>query len=195
MERKAEIVRETKETTIRVAVNLDRFEPPQVETNLPLLSHFFSALSFHSGFAVSLRGDGDVGVDPHHLVEDVGIAFGQALRQSLQESRSIRRFGEVIQPMDEALVLVAVDISGRGQFYQGPGFPDRMVGTVGAEVWPEFFHGLARSLGATLHLRRICGENAHHTYEACFKGTGRALGLALLEREDGRVPSTKGVLA
>lgn len=195
MERTAEIVRETKETAIRVAVNLDCWEPPQVETNLPILSHFFSALSFHSGFAVRLQGEGDVTVDPHHLVEDVGIVFGQAIRQALGESRDIRRFGEVIQPMDEALVLVAVDISGRGQLYQGPGFPDRMVGSVMAEVWPEFFHGLARSLAATLHLRRISGENAHHTYEAFFKGMGRALALALQRREDGGVPSTKGVLA
>ncbi|NMP24740.1 imidazoleglycerol-phosphate dehydratase HisB [Sulfobacillus harzensis] len=192
MGRMAEIQRETRETRIDLAVDLDAGQGSKVKTNLPIFSHFFDALAFHSRFSLTLEAEGDVAVDPHHLVEDVGIVLGQGIRQALG-GQDFARFGDVVQPMDEALVLVVVDISGRGQLYWGSGFPDRAIGGVSAEVWPEFFNGLARNLNATIHVRMIAGENAHHVYEACFKGLGRALWQATRSGWGG-VASTKGVL-
>jgi imidazoleglycerol-phosphate dehydratase len=186
-------VRKTRETIVSLELDLDQRTPPSVDTNLPLLSHFVTALATHSYFSVNLTAQGDVEVDAHHLVEDVGIVWGQALAQALGDRRGVARFGQRALPMDDALVLCAVDLSGRGQCYWSTGFPDRAIGGVSAEVWPEFFHGLARSAGLTLHMRCISGENAHHVYEACFKGLGQSLkeAVSLIGTE---LPSTKGLL-
>lgn len=194
MDRTANVVRTTRETDIELALNLDPSEASHtIETDLPLLTHFLSAFAQHGGFGLTLRARGDVAVDPHHLVEDVGIALGQALRRALGEARGIHRFGQRLLPMDEALVLVALDLSGRGQlFWRGP-FPDRPINGVASEVWPEFFKGLAQHGGVTLHVVAESGENAHHMIEAAFKGLGRALREAT-RIEGAGVPSTKGVL-
>ncbi|PSR20505.1 MAG: imidazoleglycerol-phosphate dehydratase HisB [Sulfobacillus acidophilus] len=193
MTRSARVVRETRETTVSLELDLDQRTAAEVDTNLPLLSHFVSALATHSYFSVKLTAQGDVDVDAHHLVEDVGIVWGQALQQALGDRRGVARFGQRVLPMDDALVLCAVDLSGRGQCYWSGGFPDRAIGTVSAEVWPEFFHGLARSAALTLHVRCLSGDNAHHVYEACFKGLGQALkeAVSLIGTD---LPSTKGVL-
>lgn len=193
MNRKASVSRVTRETAIHLSIGLDGRDDPKIETNLPLFSHFLTAFAVHGGFALAVSAEGDVAVDAHHLVEDVGIVLGQALQEALGDRRGIARFGQRLLPMDEALVLCAVDLSGRGQCYWSDGFPDRAIGSVGAEVWPEFFHGFARSGGATLHLRYVAGANAHHVYEASFKAFGIALAEACTLRSD-VLPSTKGVL-
>lgn len=193
MNRTATVERSTQETSIQLAIDLDRRQEPRIATNLPLLSHFLSALAVHSGFGLQVSATGDVEVDAHHLVEDVGIVLGQAVQEALGERRGISRFGQRLLPMDEALVLCAVDLSGRGQCYWSSEFPDQAIGTVGSEVWPEFFHGFARRSGTTLHLRYVAGQNAHHVYEACFKALGVALAEAVRVRGE-NLPSTKGVL-
>ena len=194
MARQARIERSTRETAIALTLDLDSPDEPRIDTNLPLLSHFLSAMALHSGFAVEISAHGDVDVDAHHLVEDVGIVWGEAIREALGDCRSIARFGQRLLPMDDALVLCAVDISGRGQCYWTGAFPDRAIGTIGAEVWPEFFHGFARAAAVTLHMRYLHGDNAHHVYEACFKGFGRALAEAVRQTGRDLLPSTKGVL-
>lgn len=193
MSRHALVERVTQETRVRVEVDLDQPRAPEVVTEVPLFTHFLQALGHHGRFALSVEAAGDVAVDPHHLIEDVGIALGAAVRQALGNGAGIRRYGQRWLPMDEALVLVVVDISGRGQCYWDPAFPNRPVGGVAAEVWPEFFRGFARSGGITLHLRLSAGENAHHIYEAAFKGLGQALAEAVAVVGT-TVPSTKGVL-
>lgn len=194
MSRQVKLSRSTKETSISLAVNLDAFDEPQIDTDLPLLTHFLTAFAFHGRFGVHLKAEGDIGVDPHHLVEDVGLVLGQAFYEALGDRRDIKRFGQRYLPMDEALVLCALDLSGRGQCYWGPGFPDRNINGVSAEVWPEFFHAFARRSATTLHLRFVSGDNAHHVYEATFKAFGRALAEAVAPFDTGGVGSTKGVL-
>lgn len=193
MNREAFVERTTRETTIRMTLDLDARGPVSVNTNLPLLTHFVSALATHGQFALTLEATGDVEVDAHHLVEDTGIALGSAMNRALGERQGIARFGQRLLPMDEALVLCALDFSGRGQCYWSPGFPDRAIGLVSSEVWPEFFNGFARTAGATVHMRRVTGDNAHHVYEACFKALGRSIAEAVA-LVGGDIPSTKGVL-
>lgn len=192
--RRARRARRTRETEVEVELDLDRPREVRIATVLPILNHFLEAMAFHGRLGLSLNARGDIEVDPHHLVEDTGLTLGAALAEALGDRRGIARFAHRIVPMDEALVLVAVDISGRGRaFWQG--YPPVTVGNVQAEVWPEFFHGLAAAAGLTLHARPLEAGNAHHTLEATFK----ALGLALWDAtrpvagaDD--VPSTKGVL-
>jgi imidazoleglycerol-phosphate dehydratase len=193
MARRACIQRQTRETAIDLELDLDRSGDPHIDTNLPILSHFVSAFALHSGFFLRLSAQGDVEVDAHHLVEDVGIVLGEGVREALGDRRGIARFGQRLLPMDDALVLCAIDLSGRGQCFWSGAFPDRAIGAVGSEVWPEFFNGFARSAGATLHMRWMEGANAHHVYEACFKGFGRALAEAV-HTAGCTLPSTKGVL-
>lgn len=192
--RKAEVDRITAETSIRLALDLDGPPAQTIHTNLPLFSHYFSALAKNTGWRIDLEAEGDVEVDPHHLVEDVGIALGHAVDQALGDRSGIGRYGQRWLPMDEALVLVVLDFSGRGQLYWQGAFPDRPVGGVSAEVWPEFFNGFARWANATLHVRCEAGVNAHHIYEAAFKGLGRALDEAVAKSGRAGIPSTKGTL-
>lgn len=192
--RQATVQRSTQETTISAWVNLDQAAPPVIRTNLPLFSHFLTAFGTHSRLSVQVEATGDVDVDPHHLVEDVGIVLGQCVDQALGDRRGIQRFGQRYLPMDEALVLAAIDISGRGQLFWSGDFPDRPINGVSSEVWPEFFGAFAANSRMTLHLRYVAGKNAHHVYEASFKALGRALYEAVAPVSDGSVPSTKGVL-
>ncbi|MBX5466448.1 MAG: imidazoleglycerol-phosphate dehydratase HisB [Firmicutes bacterium] len=194
MTRHADVTRTTAETQVRVVWDLDAQGPLHIATDLPLLTHFLTAFAAHGRFALQIDAHGDVAVDPHHLVEDVGVTLGQALRQAVGAGQGIRRFGQRWMPMDEALVLVVVDLSGRGQCYRHAPFPDRPINGIGAEVWPEFFHGFARQGGVTLHLYPQFGENAHHVVEAAFKGLGQALAEAVALTGSDAVPSTKGVL-
>ncbi|MHB1610925.1 MAG: imidazoleglycerol-phosphate dehydratase HisB [Sulfobacillus sp.] len=192
--RESTVIRQTRETKISITLRLDTPDTASViETNLPLFTHFLTALTFYSGLYWDIHALGDVEVDPHHLVEDVGIAMGQALDQALGDRTGILRFGQQYLPMDEALVLCVLDFSGRGQLYWQGSFPDRPINGISSEIWPEFFNGLARHARMTLHLRYLEGINAHHVYEAAFKALGRALSQAVTT-VDNRMPSTKGSL-
>jgi imidazoleglycerol-phosphate dehydratase len=191
----ATVSRVTGETDIVVTVNLDGTGACDIQTGVGFFDHMLTALGRHSLMDLAVHAQGDTWVDDHHTVEDVGIVLGQAIAQALGDKRGIRRFGDVCVPLDEALVLAAVDISGRGELYWDvPIGPDK-VGTFDTELGKEFFVGFARQAGITLHLRELCGENAHHILEATFKACARALRLAFEDdpRVEG-VPSTKGSL-
>jgi imidazoleglycerol-phosphate dehydratase len=191
----ATVSRVTGETDIVVTVNLDGTGACDIQTGVGFFDHMLNALGRHSLMDLAVHAQGDTWVDDHHTVEDVGIVLGQAIAQALGDKRGIRRFGDVCVPLDEALVLAAVDISGRGELYwEVPIGPDK-VGTFDTELGKEFFVGFARQAGITLHLRELCGENAHHILEATFKACARALRLAFEDdpRVEG-VPSTKGSL-
>ncbi|MBM6774889.1 imidazoleglycerol-phosphate dehydratase HisB [Olsenella profusa] len=195
MTRTAKAVRATAETDIGLSVDLDGTGEADVETGVGFFDHMLCALARHSLIDLTVRTKGDTEVDDHHTVEDTGIVLGQALRKALGDKRGIRRFGSALVPLDEALVMAAVDVSGRGELYWDvPIGPDK-VGTFDTELGHEFFCGLAREAGITLHLRLVCGENAHHILEATFKAAARALREAVEPdpRVEG-VPSTKGSL-
>lgn len=195
MTRSAEVSRTTGETDIQISLDLDGTGACDINTGVGFFDHMLTALAHHSLVDLSIRCKGDTWVDDHHTVEDVGIALGQALRMALGDKAGIRRFGDVCVPLDEALVLAAIDISGRGELHWDVPITAQKVGTFDTELGHEFFAGLARDAGMTVHLRELCGENAHHILEATFKAFARALRAAV--EPDPRVegiPSTKGVL-
>ncbi len=195
MTRTAKVVRATSETDIGLSVDLDGTGVADVETGVGFFDHMLDALARHSLVDLTVRVKGDTEVDDHHTVEDTGIALGQALREALGDKRGVRRFGSVMVPLDEALVMAAVDLSGRGELYWDVPIGPSKVGAFDTELAKEFFVGLAREAGVTLHLRLVTGENAHHIIEAAFKAAARALREAVEDdpRVDG-VPSTKGSL-
>lgn len=195
MTRTATVSRKTGETDIVIAVDLDGTGKTNIDSGVGFFDHMLTAFGRHSLIDLTVHCKGDTWVDDHHTVEDVGIALGDALRQALGDKRGIRRFADVAVPLDEALVLAAVDISGRGELYWDVEIGPHKVGTFDTELGEEFFIGFARNAGITLHLRKLCGSNAHHILEATFKACARALRVACENdpRVDG-VPSTKGVL-
>lgn len=195
MARVASVSRQTAETSIEVTVNLDGTGTSDISTGVGFFDHMLTALSRHSLVDLTVHVKGDTWVDDHHTVEDTGIVLGQALRQALGDKRGIRRFGDALVPLDEALVMAAVDISGRGELFWDVPIGPQKVGTFDTELGHEFFCGLARDAGMTVHLREIAGENVHHILEATFKSFARALRAAV--EPDPRVegiPSTKGAL-
>lgn len=197
MTRTAKAVRATAETDIALSLDLDGTGTSDVETGVGFFDHMLCTFSKHSLIDLTLRVKGDTYVDDHHTVEDTGIVLGQAMREALGDKRGIRRFGSAMVPLDEALVMAAVDISGRGELFWDVPIGPQKVGTFDTELGHEFFAGLARDAGITLHLRLVCGENAHHILEATFKAAARALREAVEPdpRAAGAIPSTKGVLA
>jgi imidazoleglycerol-phosphate dehydratase len=194
--RKAHIERKTGETHVELELDLDGTGRWEIETGIGFFDHMLSHVAAHGLIDLTLYARGDLQVDAHHTVEDVGIALGLALRQALGERRGIVRYGQSLLPMDEALALVALDFSNRGLFIGELPFRAQRVGTFDTELVAEFLRALAHNAGMTLHVRLVCGENTHHQIEAVFKGLGRALrqALALDERRARAVPSTKGVL-
>ncbi len=197
MTRTAELKRTTAETDIFVSVDLDGdSETSEIDTGVGFLDHMLTLLSRHSGIAMTVTCSGDTNVDDHHSTEDIGIALGQVIREALGDKKGIRRYADVTLPMDEALVLAALDISGRGGLYYDVPFLTEKIGTFDTELVEEFMHSFALNAGITLHLRKLAGTNSHHVAEACFKGLGRALREAVSEdpRFADRIPSTKGVL-
>ena len=193
--RRATVERKTNETDISVTIDLDGSGTCDVETGVGFFDHMLSALGRHSLCDLTVRAKGDTWVDDHHTVEDVGIVIGQAIREALGDKRGIGRFGDAASPMDEALVLAAIDVSGRGELFWDVDIAAEKVGTFDCELAREFFAGFARDAGITLHLRKLAGDNAHHIIEATFKACGRALRAAV--EADARVtgvPSTKGSL-
>ena len=193
--RTAAIRRETNETRITLEIALDGDGSSELRTGVGFLDHMLSHVARHGLFTVKVAAEGDHHIDDHHTVEDVGIVLGQALREALGDKAGIARYGDATVPMDEALVLCALDFSGRGQAYVDLPFGDARIGTFATELVEEFFHAVARSAGMTLHLRRLAGTNAHHVAEGAYKAFGRALRAAVARdpRVSG-IPSTKGVL-
>ena len=194
--RQAEIGRETAETKIALSLDLDGQGGGEIRTGVGFLDHMLTLFARHGCFDLSVRCEGDTWVDDHHSVEDIGICLGQAFRRALGDKKGIRRYGQRILPMDEALILASVDISGRGACYYVLEIPTQKVGSFDTELVEEFFIAFAREAGVTLHLRQMAGKNTHHIIEGAFKAAARALREAVSfdEREADRVPSTKGVL-
>ena len=194
--RSAQITRRTAETDIHLSLSLDDTGRVSVQTGVGFLDHMLTLFARHGRFDLSVACRGDTQVDDHHSVEDVGIALGEALCQALGDKRGIRRYGSMLLPMDEALALCAVDLSGRACLRMQAAFPSQKIGTFDTELVEEFFTAFARRAGATLHLRQLDGTNSHHIAEAMFKAFGRALSeaVSLDARLAGEIPSTKGAL-
>nr|WP_304518564.1 imidazoleglycerol-phosphate dehydratase HisB [Adlercreutzia sp. ZJ242] len=196
MSRTATVKRTTKETDISVEIDLDGTGAVDVDTGVPFFDHMLDAFGRHGLFDLRVRAKGDVEVDAHHTVEDTGIVLGQAIARALGDKRGITRFGSQLLPMDEALVLAACDISGRGQLHYAVDVPLCLLGTFDTSLAKEFLIALAANAGVTLHVRQLAGENAHHLVEASFKACGRALrqACAIDARVGDALPSTKGAL-
>lgn len=196
MNRRATITRKTGETDVMVTLDLDGSGKVDVETGVGFFDHMLNAFGRHALVDLTVRAKGDTWVDDHHTVEDVGIVMGRAIAQALGDRSGITRFSDACVPMDEALVLAAVDISGRGELFWDVPIAAEKVGSFDTELGHEFFAGLARDAGITLHLRRMAGENAHHVLECTFKAAARALCLACgPDPRVSGVPSTKGSLS
>lgn len=196
MGRRAEQTRTTKETDISIVLDLDGTGTTDIDTGVPFFDHMLDAFGRHGLFDLSVHATGDIEVDAHHTVEDCGIVLGQCFAAALGDARGITRYGSIALPMDETLVLAAVDISGRGQAHYALDVPARTLGTFDAELGEEFWIAFAANAGLTLHLQSLAGRNAHHLLEASFKAAARALmeAVSVNPRNAEQVPSTKGVL-
>ena len=193
--RKTTITRNTAETKINLALSLDGGET-KIRTGCGFLDHMLTLFSRHGHFGLILTCDGDTEVDYHHTTEDIGIVLGQAFRDTLGDMRGILRYSHIILPMDEALILAAVDISGRSHLSFDAQIPAAKVGDFDTELVKEFFLGFVRSAGLTLHIRQMAGENTHHIIEGMFKAFGRIMDEAtrIDEAHRNEIPSTKGIL-
>jgi imidazoleglycerol-phosphate dehydratase len=193
--RRAEQRRKTKETAIVLKLNLDGSGKHSIKTGIPFFDHMLSLLAYHSRMDLSLKAKGDIGVDAHHTVEDVGICLGDGIRKALEEAKGIRRYGMAMIPMDETLVSVALDISMRPCLVFQMKLRRSKIGTFDPELVEEFFKALCNHARVTLHINLLYGKNSHHMVEAVFKGFGRALREAASFDERGsEIPSTKGIL-
>ena len=194
--RTAEIARTTAETDIRLCLDLDGTGQSQIETGCGFLDHMLTLFARHGRFALTVSCQGDTQVDDHHTVEDVGICLGDAFARALGDKRGIVRYGSTVLPMDEALLLTAVDLSGRGLLCCTLDIPAAKVGTFDTELAEEFFMALARRGEMTVHIRQLAGANSHHIIEGAFKSLARSLGAAVAidPRFSQDIPSTKGVL-
>ena len=194
--RTAQISRTTKETDIQVEINLDGTGQTDIQTGVAFFDHMLDAFGRHGLFDLNVRCKGDIEVDAHHTVEDCGIVLGQAIAQALGDKRGITRYASLALPMDETLVLAAVDISGRGAAYVDLDILAQKVGDFDTELGAEFFIALAANAGITLHMRQLAGGNSHHILEASFKAVTRALSAAVAidARIADQLPTTKGAL-
>ena len=194
--RSAEIKRKTSETDIELKLNLDGTGKGTIQTGVGFMDHMLTLFARHGRFDLDVICRGDTMVDDHHSVEDIGIVLGAAIAQAVGDKRGIRRYGSMLLPMDEALVLCALDLSGRSCLRYTAQIPSQKIGTFDTELVEEFFLGLTRSAGLTLHMKMMDGTNSHHIVEAMFKALGRALreAVSIDERLGGEIPSTKGVL-
>ena len=192
MKRSIDVARKTGETDIEMFLNLDGTGQYEVRTDCGFMKHMLELFARHGGVDLNIRCVGDHYVDDHHAVEDMGIVLGKGFKEALGDKRGIRRYGSMLLPMDEALVMVACDISGRGTLVYDLELKDK-AGTFDTELVKEFFLALTREMGLTLHIKQINGENTHHIIEATFKGVARALKEAVAVEGD-EIPSTKGLL-
>ena len=194
--RKASVKRTTKETDVEVAVDLDGVGTSSIATGIGFFDHMLDLLARHARIDLTVKAEGDLHIDHHHTTEDVGIAFGQAVRKALGDMKGITRYADVHMPMDEALTRVALDISGRPFLVFRAEFSRDKVGTFDTELVQEWFQAFAVNAGVTLHVETLYGSNNHHIAESCFKGLARALRIAVAidPRAAGEIPSTKGQL-
>lgn len=195
MARTAKVERKTRETSITVEVDLDGSGVCSIDTPLPFLSHMLEQIGRHGAIDLTVRAQGDTDIDGHHTTEDVGIVLGKAVLEALGDRKGIRRYGSATLPMDEALVTVALDLSGRPFFVWKVPMPKAKLGEFDTELAEVFFEAFARSAQANLHIRLLEGQNLHHIIEISFKGLARALREAVeLDPRGGGIPSTKGSL-
>ena len=195
MTRRADIVRETKETNVQVTLELDGTGKSEIHTGIGFFDHMLTLMAAHGKFDLNVTCRGDLHVDGHHSVEDIGITLGQALKQALGDGSGINRYGSFFLPMDETLALVALDLSGRPYLVYDGGAVAPMIGEYDAELTEEFLRALVVHGGITLHVKILYGQNSHHKIEAIFKGLGHALRQAVESDPRGNgIPSTKGVL-
>ena len=194
--REAKIGRVTAETNISLSLCLDGTGASEINSGCGFLDHMLTLFSKHGGFDLTLTCKGDTHVDMHHTCEDIGISLGTGFREALGDKRGITRYGDIILPMDEALILAAVDISGRGGYYADMDIPAEKVGDFDTELVLEYFTAFANNAGITMHVRKLAGKNSHHIIEGAFKAVARALRTAVSidEKNEGSVPSTKGCL-
>ncbi|RJP31810.1 MAG: imidazoleglycerol-phosphate dehydratase HisB [Actinobacteria bacterium] len=193
--RKSQLRRKTSETDILLEIDLDGNAGVEVLTGIGFFDHMLMLLSHHAAFDLRLKAQGDLEVDQHHTVEDVGLCFGKALVEALGEKKGIARYGWALLPMDEALCLVAMDLSGRPHLSYDVDLPVQLVSDFDPTCVREFLQALVNAGGLTLHVRSLSGENPHHILEAVFKGLGRALRMAVrLDASSRDIPSTKGTL-
>jgi imidazoleglycerol-phosphate dehydratase len=194
--RKATVKRKTKETDISVTVDLDGTGKARIRTGIGFFDHMLEQVARHSLIDITITAKGDLHIDQHHTVEDVGIALGQAIRQALGDMKGIVRYADVHLPMDEAMTRAAIDISGRPHLVFKVAFTKNKVGDLDSELFREFFGAFAQNAGVTLHIESLYGRNNHHIAETCFKALARVLRAAteIDPRQKGRVPSTKGRL-
>ena len=194
--RSAEIKRTTAETSIELRLNLDGTGAGRIATGVGFMDHMLTLFARHARMDLNIVCKGDTNVDDHHSVEDIGICLGAAIAQAVGDKRGIRRYGSMLLPMDEALMLCALDLSGRSCLRYTAQIPSQKIGTFDTELVEEFFLGLTRSAGMTLHMKMMDGTNSHHIVEAMFKALGRALreAVSIDESLGGEIPSTKGVL-
>ena len=194
--RTAQITRKTNETDIQLSLNLDGRGESSIESGVGFLDHMLTLLSRHGRMDLELTCRGDTYVDDHHTVEDIGIALGQAFDQALGEKRGVKRYASLCLPMDEALILCAVDLSGRGGYYEDLAIPTEKIGTFDSQLVYEFMEAFAVNARLTLHLRKLAGRNSHHIAEGAFKALGRVLreAVSLDQQFKDEIPSTKGML-
>ena len=194
--RTATINRETAETKIKLAIDLDGAGTAQIDSGCGFLDHMLTLFAKHGRFDITLSCEGDTYVDDHHTVEDIGISLGKAFKEALGDKRGVCRYGNMILPMDEALIMSAVDLSGRGLLNFGLTIPTEKVGTFDTELVEEFWLGFVRNAELTLHIKQLDGTNSHHIIEGAFKSVARSLKAAVQIDSDfaNEIPSTKGVL-
>lgn len=194
--REAKITRKTAETDISLSVNFDGTGKSNIDTGCGFLDHMLTLFAKHSRFDMDVFCKGDINVDYHHTTEDIGISLGKAFDKALGDKKGIERYADIILPMDEALILASVDISGRGDLFYKLEIPSYRVGDFDTELCEEFFKAFATNAGITLHIRQISGTNSHHIIEGAFKAVARVLGKAvgINEKYANEIPSTKGVL-
>ncbi len=195
-DRVATVSRDTLETQISVSINLDGNGQSSFETGIPFLDHMLDQIARHGLVDLDIKASGDLHIDDHHTVEDIGISLGQAFNQALADKKGIMRYGHAYVPLDEALSRVVIDFSGRPGIEYRVEYPRARIGTFDVDLIHEFFQGFANHAPATLHIDNLHGKNAHHIAETVFKAFGRALRVAVSrdERMAGMIPSTKGLL-
>ncbi len=195
MGRKGEVTRKTKETRIILRLDLDGFGEHSISTGIPFFDHMLSLFAMHGFFDLHIEAEGDIGVDFHHTVEDVGICLGDGFKEAIGDGKGLRRYGMAIIPMDETLVSVALDLSMRPYLVYHPGLKKRKIGLFDLDLIEEFYRAFVNHSGITLHINTLYGRNTHHIIEAIFKGVGRALDMASsLDQRVRGVMSTKGRL-
>lgn len=194
--RSAVLERKTSETQIKLSLDIDGSDTSEISSGIGFLDHMLTLFAKHSGFNLEVSCTGDTYVDDHHSCEDIGIVLGSALREALGDKRGISRYGDIILPMDEALILCACDVSGRSCLVFDADFPTEKIGSFDTELVQEFFEAFTRSSGITLHIRKLSGANSHHIAEGIFKAFARCLAKAcgIDEKRKDEIPSTKGVI-